>query len=969
MVVLAWLLAIVIAVVVIAIVVMFLNRFYRKSTRDMALVRTGFGGQRILISGGCLALPFLHKVEEINMRTLRIEVRRAADKSVITEDRMRVDVELEFYVRVIPSQEGIATAAQALGAKSFTVDGIRNLLEGRFVDAVQAVSARHTMDSLHEGRAEFVAEISNLLRENLKQNGILLDSVSLTRLDQSAFSSFDENNAFNAVGLRKLAEIVAVNRKKRAEIEADADVSVRQTQLEATKQRLVLTQQEEQAQINQHLEIEKMRAASDAEAAKAREEAMIASEEARIGRERQTKATELAKQSEIRKIELDSQLAVEVKKVDSAIELAAKHVEEAKSRAQAELARAEVILAEEHVQTERDRAVADRSHEMALKRVNEQGAVDQAKAETEADVLLRRVRAESEAVRTKAEADRSSLLAKSEGERALIDAENSQSEELIRMKLEQYRLDRLPEIVSQMMKPAEKIESIRINQLSGFGGSASGASGGNGDGSQKTPINQVMDSILGMALQLPALRSIGDSIGVDFSSAVSAPPATTSPPTAVTERKPAPMPSAKESNGLSQRVKSRNLKEHSMAISRRTLLNGAGATAIAAGMPLRHALAADPIKLGAIQDNSGVLDIYGKPMVMATAMAVDEINKSGGLLGRQIELKQYDSQSNIALYTRDAQELVRNKFDVAHAGITSASREAIRQTFRRGNLLYFYNVLYEGGVCDRNCFCTGTTPAQAVEPIIDYAMKKWGNKVYVLAADYNYGQITAKWVSYYVDQRKGKTLATNFFPLDVSDFGSTIAKIQDAAPNFVVAALVGGAHMSFFRQWAASGMNKKIPLTSTTFGVGNEHLALSPAEGNGIVIAGNYSPELETDANKKFRAAWAKRYGTAKGIHELAVSQYQGIKLWAEGVRKAKSVEHDAVIKALETGVQIEGPAGTVKVDPPTHHCSLDIHLMVVKDQKLTILDTAKQRAPSDTARYCNLQKNPNDNKQYEVKI
>jgi urea transport system substrate-binding protein len=407
-----------------------------------------------------------------------------------------------------------------------------------------------------------------------------------------------------------------------------------------------------------------------------------------------------------------------------------------------------------------------------------------------------------------------------------------------------------------------------------------------------------------------------------------------------------------------------------MIISRRTLLNSAGATALAAGLPLRQAFADGPIKLGAIQDNSGVLDIYGKPMVMATAMAVDEINAAGGLLGRQIELKQYDSQSDIALYTKYAQQLVRDdKVDVAHAGITSASREAIRQTFRRGNVLYFYNVLYEGGVCDRNCFCTGTTPAQAVEPIIDYAMKKWGNKVYVLAADYNYGQITAKWVAHYVEERKGSVLATNFFPLDVSDFGSTIAKIQDAAPNFVVAALVGGAHMSFFRQWAASGMNKKIPLTSTTFGVGNEHLALSPAEGDGIVIAGNYSPELDTPANKKFLAAWAKRYGDAKVVHELAVSQYQGILLWAEGVRKAGSVEHDAVVKALETGIKIDGPAGPVTVEPKTHHCALDIHLMVVKDQKLTIIETATQRPPSDTAQYCDLQKNPDDNKQYEVKI
>lgn len=408
-----------------------------------------------------------------------------------------------------------------------------------------------------------------------------------------------------------------------------------------------------------------------------------------------------------------------------------------------------------------------------------------------------------------------------------------------------------------------------------------------------------------------------------------------------------------------------------MSISRRTLLNTAGATALLAGAPLIRAHAEGaPIKLGAIEDNSGVLDIYGKPIVMANALAVEEINAAGGLLGRKIDLKQYDSQSDIALYTKYAQQLVReDKVDVAHAGITSASREAIRQTFRRGNTLYFYNILYEGGVCDRNCFVTGTTPAQAVEPIIDYAMKKWGNKVYVLAADYNYGQITAKWVAHYVEQRKGTVLATSFFPLDVSDFGSTIAKIQDAAPNFVVAALVGGAHMSFFRQWAASGMNKKIPLTSTTFGVGNEHLALSAAEGDGILIAGNYSPELDTPANKKFLAAWAKKYGDAKVVHELAVSQYQGIMLWAEAVRKAGSVDHDALVKVLESGLSIEGPAGKVAMDPKTHHCALDIHLMVVKDQKLTIIDTAAQRPPADTAQYCDLQKNPDDNKQYEVKI
>lgn len=407
-----------------------------------------------------------------------------------------------------------------------------------------------------------------------------------------------------------------------------------------------------------------------------------------------------------------------------------------------------------------------------------------------------------------------------------------------------------------------------------------------------------------------------------------------------------------------------------MAISRRTFLAASGTAGVIAGAPYIARAQSGPIKLGSVLDNSGNLDIYGKPMVQATTLAVEEINAAGGLLGRKVQAIQYDTQSDIALYTKFAQQLVRDdKVDVVHGGITSASREAIRQTFRRGNTLYFYNVLYEGGVCDRNCFVTGTTPGQVVEPIVDHAMKKWGNKVYILAADYNYGQITAKWIQHYVRQRKGTVADTNFFPLDVSDFGSTIAKIQQAGPNFVVAALVGGAHMSFFRQWASSGMNKKIPLTSTTFGVGNEHLALSAAEGDGILIAGNYSQEAQSPASKAFLEKWGKRFGDTKMVHEIAVSQYQGIMLWAEAVKKANSLKRDDLMKALESGIAIEGPTGRVAMDPKTHHASLDIHLMEVKGQKLTILQTSKQRPPSDTAQSCDLAKNPNDNKQYEVKI
>ena len=170
----------------------------------------------------------------------------------------------------------------------------------------------------------------------------------------------------------------------------------------------------------------------------------------------------------------------------------------------------------------RERVVAARSLEIALKLVEEAGELARANAESETEVLLKQAKAESEAVRMRGEAERLRLLAESEGMRAQIEAENVRSAELVHMKLEQYRLDKLPDIVHQMIKPAEKIDSIRIHQINGFGHSSAPGSGGGdgmGTGGDRPPVNQVMDSILGMALQLPALRSIGDSIGVDFSSA------------------------------------------------------------------------------------------------------------------------------------------------------------------------------------------------------------------------------------------------------------------------------------------------------------------------------------------------------------------------------------------------------------------------------------------------------------------
>lgn len=400
-------------------------------------------------------------------------------------------------------------------------------------------------------------------------------------------------------------------------------------------------------------------------------------------------------------------------------------------------------------------------------------------------------------------------------------------------------------------------------------------------------------------------------------------------------------------------------------------LTGAGAVTAASGpWIIGRAAAQDMIPVVGIHDASGGLDIYGKPMIETLKIAVDETNSSGGLLGKQIKLINYDAQSNIQFYTQFAtQAATKDKAAVVHGGITSASREAIRPIFKRFNTLYFYNTLYEGGVCDRNIFCTGSTPAQTVEKLMPYIMKKWGKKVYTVAADYNYGQITAKWIKKYAQDNGGSVVATEFFPLDVTDFGATIKKIQAAKPDMVVSALVGAAHISFYRQWAAAGMNKQIPMASTTFGNGNEHLVTSPEESNGMLVAYAYFQEVDNPTNNAFVKAFQAKHGTNLYLTELALMTYHGYNLWASAVKAAGTTDRMKVIEALEKPASYTGPAGKTTIDPATHHAILDVYVAELKDKKFKVLESFPQQPPADTAAVCNLKKNPNENKQYVIDV
>ncbi len=507
------LLSLIALVVIIAIAVAFLQRYYRKATREKALLRTGLGGQKVVMDGGFIALPFLHRMEEIPMRTMRIEIRRAGDKSLMTEDRLRVDVEMAFYLRVEPTVDGVATAAQALGARALRPEEIGNLFEGRFIDAVQAIVASYTMETLHERRGAFVKAVREALAENLKQNGLHLESVSLIRLDQAPFAALDQNNAFNAVGMRRLAEVITENRKRRAEIEAEADLAVRQTDLTAVKRRLDIEREQQEAEIAQRLTLDRLRADTESQTEAVRQSAQRASETARIERTRDLRLAEIDSDLRQRQSEVEALLAAETAKIDSEIALARKRIEEVAVQAEAERERVSVIEAQEQLNSERDRLIAEREGEAALIRAKHISEASGERARGEAASLVQKARGEAEAAELRAAGRRHESAAESEARTSLIGAENLQSEALMRMKLDLAKIDRLPDLAERMAKPLEKIESIRINHISGLG--FGGGNGGEGGGTQ-SPINGAVDGVLNLALQLPAMQKLGRSIGLNL---------------------------------------------------------------------------------------------------------------------------------------------------------------------------------------------------------------------------------------------------------------------------------------------------------------------------------------------------------------------------------------------------------------------------------------------------------------------
>lgn len=538
------LLTIVVIVIFIAILWWVLSKLYQRSTTELAFVRTGFMGERVAISGGALVIPVLHEVTRVNMNTMRISLSHHNEDALITQDRLRVNVEADFYVRVKPEHVAVSAAARALGSKTTSSDGMKQLLEARFSDALRTAAAQQSMETLHENRGAFATRVRELASHGIDASGLEIDSVSISKLDQASREFFNPNNAFDAAGLTKLTEEIEERRMRRNEIERDSQVAIQRKNLAAEQQMLELQKEEEFARLMQEREIAVRRAqqlsqitveSSDMKRTSqiAEVNASEAVEKARLASDRTIREEKVRFEQQIKEIEIDRTRSIEIAETQrrSALEMAQQAseidiAEHSKRRnaalAEAEGSRALAVKAEEAVISTREIVRAEREKALSLivaaREVEAKGLALVHQAQAECDAAVRR--AETVRVLAQADSDAEKLRndsagmrfeTEAKGRRAINEAENIASPEAMALRAKLAAIDHIEGVVRESAKPLERISEIKIMHVDGLGQSQGVGDAGAGGASIS---DQVMTSALKYKLQAPLVDALMEAAGM-----------------------------------------------------------------------------------------------------------------------------------------------------------------------------------------------------------------------------------------------------------------------------------------------------------------------------------------------------------------------------------------------------------------------------------------------------------------------
>lgn len=515
-----------IAFVALLLILTILSRLYRRSSKERAFVRTGLGGQKVVMDGGAIVLPVFHETILVNMNTLKLEVTRFGKDSLFTKDRMRVDVVVAFFVRVVPTKEGIANAAQTLGQRTIAPEQLSQLVEDKFVDALRAAAVSMTMQELLDKRQDFIQGVQNAVSEDLLKNGLELESVSLTRIDQTAMQFFDPNNAFDAEGLTRLTEQTQRRNRERNEIEQDTTVAISRKNFEAKQLQLEIDRQKRFAELAQSQEVAGREAEQAATVAKVQADKTREAEEAKIASQRLIREAEVAKQQAVRQREVEAEREIQIASIEQqratqlaeqhkAITIAQKSEEQSKAQASANLALAEAVKSEQAVKTAAEVAKAEREKQVTLVLASQDaerqaiGVKVAALAEKEAS------EAKADAIRTLAKATREKEEAEAAGKRALNEAINTLSSAQISLQEKLALIQALPKIIEEAVKPMQNIDSIRIMQVDGLNtGSGNGASDGIPNGASGNLAEQAVGAALKYRAYAPVVDQLIKEVGL-----------------------------------------------------------------------------------------------------------------------------------------------------------------------------------------------------------------------------------------------------------------------------------------------------------------------------------------------------------------------------------------------------------------------------------------------------------------------
>ena len=524
------------------------SKFYQRSSKDVAFVRTGMGGEKIVLTSGAMAIPIIHQVTPVNMNTLRLNVERSNEKGLITLDKMRIDIQSAFYVRVKGDKDGVALAAQTLGARTLNPQSIQELLEGKFVDAIRSVAASMSLEEIHSEGREFTDRIAKLVDDVVTKNGLELESVSLSSMDQTDKQYLDPSNTFDAEGLIKVTRETEESRRTRNEIEKNADLKIAQTNLDVEKKNLNIKRESEYSRLQTDLDVTtkqteqtskitiikaiKQKEASEVEIAQKEEteKNQLTSEKTikqeRTLTEKAVRNAEIEKAKVLEKTEIDRSKEIKIAEKNKEIDLLKKEQEVVQARDETSKIEVQAVEAEEEVSRRREVAIAEKEKAVslirALRTAEEKAVAITGSADSEK--LAAADLAEARKITSDAEANaiREELTARAEGQQRINESANILSDEQISMQVKLKIVDQLPDIISESVKPMQNIKDIKIIDVNGLAidGSKridtakSEGSVNNGDVQERDLVDRAVTGALRYRAQAPVLDSLLKEVGL-----------------------------------------------------------------------------------------------------------------------------------------------------------------------------------------------------------------------------------------------------------------------------------------------------------------------------------------------------------------------------------------------------------------------------------------------------------------------